>query len=192
MKETLRLIITLSLICLISGALLAKVNDMTKDAIAAAKRAKKLDALENVLPAYDNEPDNASCVVTNNGRAFTCYIARKDGKFAGTAIETSSSAGYGGDISLMLGINADGKTKAIYILKQTETPGLGANIVTPKFKSNFEDKDIAKNNWSVKKDGGDVDQITAATISSRAVTGAVKDAIDAYLANIEKIKQTGK
>jgi len=91
-----------------------------------------------------------------------------------------------------LGINAEDKTEAIAVLSQKETPGLGANMTGKKFKSNFVQKDIKATKWSVKKDGGDIDQITAATISSRAVSGAVKDAIAAYLANIDKIKQTGK
>jgi electron transport complex protein RnfG len=192
MKETLRLILTLSIICLISGALLAKVDSLTKEPIANANRAKKLDAIKNVLPPCDNQPDQNSCVVEHNGTEWTFYVARNDGDYAGAAVETTSGNGYAGDISLMLGINAEDKTEAIAVLSQKETPGLGANMTGKKFKSNFVQKDIKATKWSVKKDGGDIDQITAATISSRAVSGAVKDAIDAYLANIDKIKQTGK
>jgi len=192
MKEMLRLILTLSIICLISGALLAKVDTLTKMPIEKANRAKKLDAIKNVLPTCDNQPDQNSCVVEHAGAEWIFYVARNGSDYAGAAVETSSSAGYGGDISLMLGINAEDKTEAIAILSQKETPGLGANIETDKFQSNFKQKELKTTNWTVKKDGGDIDQITAATISSRAVSGAVKEAIAAYLANIDKIKQTGK
>lgn len=194
MKETLRLILTLSLICFVAGALLAGVNNLTKGPIAAAKREKKLEAIKKVLPPCSNSPDQNTCTVEHNGRKWTFLVARNDKGYVGCAVETSSPAGYGGDIGLMLGINADGKTEAIYILSQKETPGLGANITGKEFQSNFKQKPLSGDewNWQVKKDGGSVDQITAATISSRAVTGAVKAAIDAYLANEDKIKQTGQ
>jgi len=192
MKETLRLILTLSIICLIAGALLAGVDNLTKAPIVQANCAKKLAALQEVLPPCDNQPDQNECTVKHNGQSWTFYVARNGTDYAGAAVETTSSIGYGGDITIMLGISAEGKTETIAILKQTETPGLGANIETDKFKSNFKQKELEATNWTVKKDGGDIDQITAATISSRAVSDAVNNAIEAYLANIDKIKATGK
>ena len=192
MKETLKLIMTLSIICLISGALLAGVEKITKAPIQRANNTNKLSALQEVLPACDNQPDQNECTVEHNGQTWTFYVARNADTYVGTAVETTSSKGYGGDITIMLGISAEGKTETIAILKQTETPGLGANIETDHFKSNFKQKPLEATNWTVKKDGGDVDQITAATISSRAVSDAVNKAIEAYLANIDKIKATGK
>jgi len=190
MKETLRLILTLSIICFIAGALLAGVDKVTQAPIQRANSAKKLCALQEVLPACDNQPDQNACTVEHNGQTWTFYVARNANTYAGTAVETTSSIGYGGDITIMLGISAEGQTETIAILKQTETPGLGANIETDNFKSNFKQKPIESTNWTVKKDGGDIDQITAATISSRAVADAVNNAIEAYLANQEKIKAT--
>lgn len=191
MKETLKLIFTLSLICLIAGAMLAGINNVTKKPIEQAKAAKKQAAIKAVLPPCDNAPDQNTCAVTNNGTVWTFYVARNKGEFCGAAVEAVSNKGYGGNIALMLGIKANGHTQGIAILQQTETPGLGANIEGDKFQSNFKNKDLKNTKWQVKKDGGDVDQITAATISSRAVTGAIKAAIEAYLANIDKIKATG-
>ena len=92
----------------------------------------------------------------------------------------------------MLGINADNETEAIAILGQKETPGLGANIEGDGFRSNFTKKSITETQWAVAKDSGDIDQITAATISSRAVVDAVKSAVDAYLANVDTIQETGR
>ena len=164
---------------------------MTSDRIDQANSQKKLDALKEVLPACDNSPDSNTVTVEHGGQSWTFSVAIKDGAFAGAAVETSSAAGYGGDIDLMLGINADEQTQAIAILGQKETPGLGANIEAASFKSLFASKDIRTTTWAVAKDGGEIDQITAATISSRAVTDAVKAAIDAYLANADIIKETG-
>ena len=191
MKDTFRLILTLSIICLIAGALLAGVDSLTRERIAEVNRDKKLAALRNVLPDYDNNPDTNQVTVEHGGRSWIFQVAIKNKAFAGAAVETSSTAGYGGDISLMLGINSEDKTQAIAILGQKETPGLGANIETDSFKGNFAEKDLSATKWAVAKDGGDIDQITAATISSRAVTEAVKAAIDAYLANMDAIKKTG-
>ena len=191
MKETLRLVLTPTIICLLAGALLAGVDNLTKERILNVNREKKLDALRQVLPAYDNQPDSNPCIIEHEGRTWTFYVALKAGAFAGAAVETSSPAGYGGDIILMLGINAGGQTEAIAILGQKETPGLGANIETNTFKDQFKQKSLSNTKWAVKKDAGDIDQITAATISSRAVVDAVTTAVNAYLANTDAIQKTG-
>ncbi len=191
MKETLRLVLTLSIICIAAGALLAAVDTMTRDRIAEASRDKKLAALQNVLPDYDNSPDANVATVEHAGQTWIFQVALKNKAFVGAAVETTSAAGYGGDISLMLGINADNQTQGISILGQKETPGLGAHIEGDDFKGHFASKDLSATKWAVTKDGGEIDEITAATISSRAVTEAVKAAIDAFLANAETIKQTG-
>jgi len=192
MKETLRLILTVAIICSLAGALLSGVDALTRDRIAAVNRSKQLTAIQDVLPPCDNKPDATTCTVQHGGREWLFYVAREGGSFAGAAVATSSAGGYGGDISVMLGIKADGKTQAIAILAQKETPGLGANIEGDDFKLNFAGKDVKATHWAVAKDGGDIDQITAATISSRAVTDAVKAAIDAYLANVDTIQETGR
>jgi electron transport complex protein RnfG len=190
-KETLRLILTLSIICLVAGALLACVDILTRDRILIAQGDKKLAALKEVLPKHDNRPNTNVATVEHGGRTWEFFVAQKKGEFIGTAVETMSPAGYGGDISLMLGIDAEGKVKAISILGQKETPGLGANIETADFRNQFAQLSIGDTQWAVAKDGGDIDQITAATISSRAVVEAVKAAIDAYLANMDTINKTG-
>jgi electron transport complex protein RnfG len=191
MKEMIKLTATLTIICLIAGALLAGADAMTRERIAEADRARDQKALNTVLPPHDNAPDKDAVTVTSNGRDWTFAVARQNGAFAGAAVETSSPNGYSGEIRLMLGIGADGKTIGIAILAQKETPGLGANIQTPGFRSRLAGLDILKTKWNVKKDGGDIDHITAATISSRAVVDAVREALDAYTANRQLIETGG-
>lgn len=190
MNETFKLTLTLTLICLISGGILAFADMLTKDRIAEVKREREQTALNAVLPPHDNAAGAAMVKCNHGGRDWTFYIARNKEIFAGAAVETSSPDGYGGEIRLMLGIDANGKTAGIAILAQKETPGLGANIETPAFRSRLADRDLKKTNWNVKKDGGDIDQITAATISSRAVTQSIRAAVEAYLANQEIIEKT--
>ncbi len=191
MKETLRLTLTLTLICLIAGGLLAGVDALTRDRIAGVNSLRRQTALNAVLPAHDNAPLEDLVTVRHLGRDWTFYPARQNGVFAGAAVETKSPNGYGGDIRLMFGLGADGHSVGIAILEQKETPGLGANIDTPGFRNRLTGLDLEKTNWRVKKDGGDIDHITAATISSRAVVEAVRVALDAYLANRQAIENGG-
>lgn len=191
MKDTLKLTLTLTLICLIAGGLLAGVDALTRDRIANVNSQRRQSALNAVLPAHDNEPIKDAVTVRHLDRDWTFYTARQAGAFAGAAVETASPNGYGGNIRLMFGLNADGKSIGIAILEQKETPGLGANIDTPGFRDRLAGLDLQQTNWRVKKDGGDIDHITAATISSRAVTDAVREALDAYLANREAIENGG-
>lgn len=194
MKETLKLIVTLTLFCLISGGLLAWFDGLTRERIDEVNIKRRQTALEAVLPGtnqYDNTPISDAVTVRHLDRDWTFYTARKAGVFAGAAVETGSLNGYSGKIRLMFGFDAEGKSIGIAILEQKETPGLGANIDTPGFCGRLAGLDLHKTNWRVKKDGGDIDHITAATISSRAVTDAVREAIDAYLANRQAIENGG-
>lgn len=188
MKEIAKLIAVLAIICGVSGSLMALVHDMTKERIAMANEAAKINAMQSVLPEFDNNPLMDTKTISSDGNEWLFYIARKDGQFAGTAFVTTSSEGYGGNINIMVGVNAKGELKAIEILSpHQETPGLGAKITGDKFKKNFIDKDIRTTKWKVAKDGGDIDQITAATISSRAVANAIKQGLDVYIANESEI-----
>jgi len=181
MKESARLVFVLTLTCLVSGLLLAWVRDLTAEPIKQAERGEKMRAIRKVLPEYDNQPDTTVYATTVSGRTWTFYIARCKGRFAGAAFETVSLKGYGGDISIMVGVNTAGNVQGIEILKQKETPGLGAKINDDDFKTQFADRSISDTIWAVTRDRGSIDEITAATISSRAVLEAVKAGLDVYV-----------
>jgi electron transport complex protein RnfG len=152
---------------------LAVVYNLTYGPIQIAKAAEKLDAINLVLPKGDEGPVEQWVTNTTTGTSNLFYLVRGEGKFLGAAIEATSHDGYGGDIVLMVGFNQYGDVEAIDILSQSETPGLGAKIDTPDFKNGFAGRNVSGTKWQVVKDGGDIDAITAATISSRAVTEAV-------------------
>jgi electron transport complex protein RnfG len=183
MMESLKLVVVLTIICSVAGALLAVVHDVTAEPIAAAALKEKSDAIMQVLPACDNDPGEDVVTVDAGGKTWTFYVARKEGRFVGAAFETVSAAGYGGDIVIMAGASAEGTVQAIEVLAHKETPGLGAWISGEVFRGQFAGRSIADTRWAVAKDGGDIDQITAATISSRAVTEAVKAGLDVFTAN---------
>ncbi len=185
MMESLKLVIVLTLICSVAGALLAVVHDVTAAPIEAADAKEKGDAIMQVLPECDNNPSEDVVSVNADGETWTFYVARKAGAFVGAAFETVSNQGYGGDIAIMVGVSAKGTVQAIQVLSHKETPGLGAWIEDEeKFRSKFAGRSIVDTQWAVAKDGGDIDQITAATISSRAVTQAVKAGLDVCTANM--------
>ena len=138
-----------------------------------------------MLPAFDNAPQEEIVVV--EGR-HTNYVARLNNTFAGAAFEAVSRDGYGGEIRVMVGVNANNKVQGIKILQHKETPGLGAKIEGREFRNTFGGAPIDTTDWRVTKDGGDIDAITAATLSSRAVAGAVRKGLGIYKRNRQQIE----
>jgi Na+-translocating ferredoxin:NAD+ oxidoreductase subunit G len=176
MKEVIRLIVVLTVVCAQAGFSLAYLNEKTEDARANQDRLKLLNSLNMVLPENDNQPDKKAVKV--NGTIY--YISKLKGVVNGVAFETSSDKGYSGSIGIMVGIKPTGEVISIAVLDQKETPGLGSKITEDRFLNQYKGKSLQNARWKVKKDGGDFEAISGATISPRAVTGAVKDGLDAY------------
>ena len=177
-KDTLiNMFVALFVICIVSGGVLGVVYNATKDPIAVAETAKKTEAIKNVLPEF-NELKETMVMSALEDVEIPFYLAYDaDNNFIGAAVETFTNKGFSGNISLMVGILADGTLKNISVLQHAETPGLGSKMTEPTFKDQFNGKKADSFNIKVKKDGGDVDAITAATISSRAFCDAVNRAL---------------
>jgi len=193
MKEIARLILVLVLICLAAALALSQVYSFTKGPIENALREERLRAIRTVLPAYDNEPDrDVVSVVTgvdDEGAEIVAdyYIGRSGGDIVGIAFEASSSAGYSGDIDLMVGVDPEGVITGVEVISHAETPGLGSKITEFWFLDIFPGRNLEDTHWAVKKDGGDIDQITGATISPRAVVEAVYVGLEDFSAHREDI-----
>lgn len=169
--------LSLSMIALISAACLGFVYELTKKPIELAALNKKLDAIRQVVPEFSNNPDSEMFFLpTGEGDSLEVYPAKKDDVIVGYAVNTYTSNGFSGIISLMAGFKPDGTIIDITVLEQKETPGLGTKMTEPEFKDQFKDKNPAEFELKVEKDGGPVDAITAATISSRAFCDAVQRA----------------
>ena len=181
--------VTLFAVCLIASAVLGGVYAVTKAPIEAAQLAKINGAIGGVVPAFDNAPSDEKFEVEVNGKKSVVYPAKNGGEIVGYAIEASTSIGFGGNITLMVGFTPDGAIVKTSVISHAETPGLGAKITESEshFVTQFEGKNPADPNFklSVKKDGGSVDAITASTITSRAFCDAVNTA---YLAFCEANK----
>ena len=176
------MVATLFVVTLVASTALAYVYELTKEPIAMAALAKKLAAIDAVVPEYDNQPvDDMYKVPVGEGLdSLEFYPAKKDGEVVGTAVRTYTNTGYNGLVVLMVGILPDGTIKNIEVVMHKETPGLGNKMTSPEFKDQFRNIDPSQVDIRVTKDGGDIDAITAATISSRAFAAATRLAVDIY------------
>ena len=174
-KSTLlNMVLCLTAVCLVCSALLAFTYAVTVAPIAEATQAKTNASIARVLPAFTG--NHELCSVNVDGTDYTYY------KVPGTgcAILVTTS-GFGGPLSLMVGVREDGVVNNTVVLSHSETPGLGAKCQTDRnFIDQFKSWNPAERKLSVKKDGGDVDAITASTITSRAYTLAVATAVKVY------------
>lgn len=174
------MVVTLFLVAGVAALALGGVYTVTKEPIAIAKQKKLEAAIKAVLPEFDEITTEK--VAVNNGDSLTFYYASNGGENIGVAIKTYTNEGFSGKIELMVGLLNDGSISNTAVLSHKETPGLGDKM--DKSKSDFPLQFMGKNpveySLLVKKDGGDVDAITAATISSRAFCDAVERAYDTY------------
>ena len=182
-KSTFRnMVISLAFVTLTSSVALAFIFELTKKPIEEAQRIKIITAIENVMPEFNNIPTEEMYLLPLEGDTIKLYPAKKDGILVGTAVETFSKIGFNGTIRLIVGLQPDGAIYDISVIKHKETPGLGDKIekqksdFTDQFKYKYPDNFILQ----VSKDNGDVDAITAATISSRAFCDAVQRAWNIY------------
>lgn len=173
------MVVVLFTITLISSAAVGGVYMITKEPIEQAKAAAVNEALKQVLPEYEATSSQTIEVATMPIIAHTATVG---GKAVGYAVESISKNGFGGAVRLMVGFDAGGKILNINVLEQKETPGLGTKMADEcnPLLASFKDKNASEINMTVKKDGGDVDALTAATISSRAYAEAVAVAYEAF------------
>jgi len=191
MREFLQLAGILTLISVLSGWALSYTYTITKPIIEVKRYEKKVAAIAQVLPAFNNQPEKEAVKVSNSqGEAVEFYVGKKDGTPTGVAFR-SAAVGYGGTISLMIGVTPDGKVYGLQVLDQNETPGLGNKVTQDAYIRQFLSKDLNSSRWEVKKMGGDFDQVTAATISSRAITRGIREGLTLYQAHQEKILKAG-
>ena len=171
-------------ITLVASAGVGVVNMITEEPIALAKEAATKSALTEVLPAFESTEEQT---LTIDELPSTVYTARNGGEVAGYAVQTMTKQGFNGVVRLMVGFTPDGEVVNVNVLEQSETPGLGTkmadegNVLLGSIQGQkLENKKLVGGKLAVTKDGGDVDALTAATISSRAYVDAVNRAWMAY------------
>ncbi|MCP4198648.1 MAG: RnfABCDGE type electron transport complex subunit G [Proteobacteria bacterium] len=196
MPETAKMIIVLTVISGLASLGLAAFNAYTMPSIRENERQYTLRSIKKVIPKtnkpnpckksqskFDNNPDqDAVCV-----KGTTVYRGRAGDKLVGLAIITEGDKAYSGTITCLVGISLDGVVTGVEVLKHAETPGLGAKIEECTWRRQLIGKRAEDMVWKVAKDGGKVDQISGATISSRSMIDAVKKARKLLDENREEI-----
>lgn len=172
----------LTTIAVLSAFVLASVHKLTEKPIAEAKDKRELEAISEVVEVFDNNPFAEKMMITTPDKKhkLAFFPARKDGTINSFAIKTYSDNGFGGRLEMIVGFYIDGAIKSFKITEHHETPGLGSKADEAKFKAQFDGFNPNKHKFKVKQDGGEIDGITAATITSRAVIDAIQRAVDAY------------
>lgn len=188
MNKIIKNTLILTIITLVAGLGLGFVYEITKEPIAQAQDAAKKEAWQQVFPEasvddfvpVEVNQDVASQVTKDLGIQATidevCTVGDE-----GYVITTTDKEGYGGDIQITVGITADGTVNGVSILSISETAGLGMKATEPSFYEQYQGKQTER--FVVSKDGGDgepIDALSGATITSRAVTGAVNAALGYY------------
>lgn len=190
------MVVTLILVTGIAAAALGFVYDFTKEPIEAAKLKAQTEAITQVLPEFDELGDSYKILTDEGGDSLEIFPAYKSGELVGTAIKTYTKEGFSGLISVMAGVDKDGNFSGYSILEHAETPGLGSKMdpwfKTEKGNQNVIGKNPETTDFHVTKDGGQIDAITASTISSRAFLDAMRRAYEAYKTDDKTSGDTGQ
>ncbi len=186
----LNMVLTLFLVTGISALALGLVYNVTKEPIEMAKLQRLKDAINIVIPGADAAQVSEEIVVpAHDGTGdLLFYEVHKDGELMGTAIRSFTSRAFSGYMSVMVGLAPDGTIIDSNVLEHLETPGLGDK--TCKTVSDWNEQYVGKNpgefDLRVKQDGGQVDAITAATITARGYSDAIQRAFDTYMKYISE------
>ncbi|MBQ6071620.1 MAG: RnfABCDGE type electron transport complex subunit G [Bacteroidales bacterium] len=182
-ESLLRLVVVLTAIALVAGLALTGVYALTKDPVEAAQAAKKQEALNKVLPGFKGEIKDITTKDADGEDILVHLAVNPDGSLFGAGVETYTKKAFAGRFDLMVGFDNTGTILNTEVIKAGETPGLGDKINKDKsdFALQFSNRNPKDFKLVVKKDGGDVDAITAATISSRAYCDAVQRAYDVFM-----------
>jgi electron transport complex protein RnfG len=185
------MVLVLCAIALFSSLSVASINALTAEKLGEVRLQNQLKAIRDVLPAFDNNPmEESDTLTTPDGGMLVIFPASLDGKRVGRAVKSFSNNGYSGQVWLMVGFTPDGAVYDYTVLEHKETPGLGSKMdawFAGGGKGDITGKMPGDRGLRVKKDGGDVDAITAATISSRAFLEAVNRASNALAGKVDAV-----
>lgn len=176
--------IVLFIICTVAATLLGYVFDITREPVRVQEEKTRNIAMQEVLPLATEFTD----INMSNDDIKSVYEGTDGGEVVGYAI-TTAPKGYGGEVVMLTGVDLDGTVTGVSILSMQETPGLGANASNPEFRNQYIGKssDISVTKSSPAKDN-EIEAMTSATITSKAVTAGVNASVDFYKNNVKEAK----
>lgn len=181
MKSSLfNMIFVMLIVCGLSAWALGYVYQITKEPIDIAKNQKTVDAIAKIVGEFDNNPFDEKTNINAGKSKLEMFPARQNGNISAVAIKTYSKNGFSGKIELIIGISMDGTILGYKVIEHAETQGLGSKITEKKFSDQFVGLNTKSSEYKLSNDGGEVDALTGATISSKAVVDAIGKAAKAY------------
>lgn len=199
LRSMLRGAILLTLAALVGGGLVVGVYALTVDRIAANERAALLRSLDELIPPEQHDNDLLQDIIEldspdllGSTKPLSAYLARRQGQPVAVILTVIAPNGYSGAIKMLVAVRADGSLGGVRITSHKETPGLGDKIELAKddWVLDFAGKSLGnprESHWKVRKDGGDFDQFTGATITPRAVVRAVYNALKLFKNEQQKL-----
>ena len=185
-KDQWQMVVALVVVASVAAVILGLTDMWTKAPIAKAQKEALHGALLQVLPSHVNDPQLEKFSIRGEDKRATVVFPARDasGHVVGFAWEVVAPDGYSGSIRILIGVRPDGAVHAIRVIDHQETPGLGDGITkNHAWLASFVGQSLQSRIWKVKKDGGDFDQFTGATITPRAVVKAVKGALEFFTAH---------
>ena len=168
-------------VAFIAAGFVGTIYHITKEPIQEAQNKLVAESIKEIVPTeFDNDPFAEKISVKLGKERFTLYPARKEGYVTAIAMKSSSNKGYGGNIDVLVSFLLDGTVGNYKVIHHQETPGLGSKVNEESFKKGVIGKSPASDKFQVKQDGGEIDAITGATITSRALIDAVQKAYRGY------------
>ncbi len=191
MRDLISMVLVLTVLSAFSGGILASVKQSTSEKIEFQQlKFEKAPAIKMILTGCTNDPMIDRFKLKDGDQEISFFVGKVDGKVTGLAFETFGK-GFEGKIGLMVGVNID--TMCLIgggVTTQSETPGVGSKAKTdPKFVAQFENLPVAKGAFKVKPDGGGIDALSGATITSRGVCIAATDAVNIYNRLEDQLKE---
>ncbi|MEJ5307122.1 MAG: RnfABCDGE type electron transport complex subunit G [candidate division WOR-3 bacterium] len=189
MKDNIVQIIKLFVVAVVSAFLLSYVYSVTKEPIEKAKNAEIMEAIKSIVPGISDQMIIRDTFLISDVESIPLrayLILNPDSSIHAYSILSYTKKGYGGTITIMVGVDKDFKITGVYPLEFSETPGLGTKMTEKSFKDQFLSKSLSNFNFKVKNDGGDIQAITSATITSRAVGDCLERGLKVIEYNFKK------
>lgn len=201
LQNRIHIVLPVVIIALVCAVLLFIAHTLTREKIQENARVYKLRLIESVIPlTYNNNLYDDFIVITDpslsdKDRPVTVFRVRQDNKPVGVVFSPVLAKGYSGEIELIIGLAYDGTIMGVQVFRQHETEGMGDRIDPSKsdWVSNFTDHSLDNTpleTWTVTADGGQFDELSGATITSRGVVNAIRNTLEYYKLNRDKLYQT--
>ena len=176
-----KIISSMLVVALLAAALVGLVKHITAKPIKEAQDKMIADSIKEVVTSeFDNDPFAEKITTLQGKDRFTLYPARKEGYITSIVMKSFSNKGYGGRIEVLVNFLPDGSIGGYKVIEHKETPGLGSKVNDTSFKQGIIGKSPKSENFKVRQDGGEIDAITGATITSRALIDAIQRAYRGY------------